>query len=323
MLHYWSLDPVQLSDCWLTIGSFDGVHLGHQQIISNLTTGAHQNSVPAVVLTFYPHPVEVLRGANQPFYLTPPEKRTELIGKLGVDVVITYPFNRAVANTSARDFIRELVENLHPTQVCVGHDFALGRNREGTVDVLRALGEEFGYQLGVYEPIFAGDELVSSSRTRSAIREGDVENAALLLGRPHSIEGEVVHGDARGGSIGIPTANLNIWERRVIPAPGVYACLAHVDGEEWGAVTNIGFRPTFPGSPPSPQVEAHLLDFDRSIYGRQMELHFLKRLRDERRFSGVEALVAQIRQDISTARELLSEREPLKRTIPQVETADR
>jgi riboflavin kinase / FMN adenylyltransferase len=171
---------------------------------------------------------------------------------------------------------------------------------------LEHLGEEFGYSLQVVPPVKIGDQLVSSSQVRASLREGDVERTAELLGRPYSVPGEVVEGDGRGRNIGIPTANLKIWPERAIPKAGVYACLADVSGETVGAVTNVGFRPTFENQPPSPIIETHLLDFDGDIYGREIRLEFLIRLRDERRFPSVQALVDQIHQDIARTREALT-----------------
>lgn len=305
MGHFWSLEEIQLNDAWLTIGSFDGVHRGHQEIIHYLTGGANAAGAPAVVLTFFPHPAVVLGKRQDPFYLTSPVERAELLEKFGVDMVITHPFNLQVAQTSARDFVSEIYNHLHFSHLWVGHDFALGRGREGNVPTLQKFGEELGYQLHVLEPVKAGSEVVSSSLVRKALADGDVEQAAHLLGRPYRIPGKVIHGDGRGRSLGIPTANLEIWAERAIPKAGVYVCQAQVDGKSWGAVTNIGIRPTFENQPASPRVETHLLEFDRDLYGQEISLEFISRLRDEQRFSSVQELVDQIHQDIELARKAL------------------
>lgn len=307
MDHYWSLDDVHLQNVWLTIGSFDGVHYGHQSIIRKLTAGAHKKDVPAVVLTFHPHPVVVLRNRQEPHLLTTPEERAELLFDLGVDIVITHPFNHQVAQLSAREFIGKLSARLGMERLLVGHDFALGRNREGDLPTLRALGEEFGYQLSVHQAVKQGGQLVSSSQIRRALSVGDVRYARRLLGRPYNLFGEVIHGDGRGRLLGIPTANLDLPAGRIIPAKGVYACLAFVDGKAHQAVANIGVRPTFVDRPDDAWVEAHILDFSADLYGKKINLLLIERLRDERRFSGVQALVDQIEQDIAQARNVLAE----------------
>jgi riboflavin kinase/FMN adenylyltransferase len=306
MQHFWSLDEIFIKQSWLTIGSFDGVHVGHQRILRNLTNDAHQAGATAVVLTFYPHPAVVLGKRENAFYLTTPEEQAELLGELGADIVITHPFTKEVANTSAQDFIATLDAHLDINCLWIGYDFALGKDREGDAPTLRRLGERFGYRVKVVDPVHIEGEIVSSSRIRKALYAGEVEQAKRLLGRAYRIGGEVIHGDGRGRRIGIPTANMRVWEHRVLPKPGVYVCRAQVNQETWGAVTNVGFRPTFEGQPPSPQVEAHLLDFDRDLYGEQIHLDFLVRLRDEKRFPDAPTLVRQIHEDIRKGRKILS-----------------
>jgi riboflavin kinase/FMN adenylyltransferase len=307
MQHYSALQDVSLKDAWLTIGSFDGVHLGHRQILENLTAGAHAVGAPAVVLTFYPHPTVVLHGPRESFYLTTPEEKAALLGQAGVDVVITQPFNLTVAEVSARDFLQELQTHLAFKQLWVGYDFAMGYNREGDVPALEALGEEMGYTLHTIKPVNVNGEVVSSTVIRNLLLQGDVQRAASLLGRFYHLSGKVVHGDGRGGRIGIPTANLATWIERVVPQPGVYVCYAHIGGQTWGAVTNIGVRPTFDTETVIPQIEAHFLDFDADIYGQELTLDFIARLRNEKRFSGVDELVTQIETDIARARTILKE----------------
>ena len=302
----WSIDDLNLRDVWLTIGSFDGVHKGHQALLGQLTAGARRDSVPAVALTFHPHPAVVLGKRPDFTYLTSPEERAALLGEHGVDVVIVHPFSRQVAELEASEFIARLHAHLHMQRLCVGHDFALGRGRKGDIHTLEQLGREFGYRLDLVPVMQLDGEVVSSSQVRLALSAGDVGRASLLLGRPYRVDGEVVRGDGRGRTIGIPTANLAVWAGRLLPKPGVYACTARLDGEDWNAVTNIGYRPTFEGQPPFPQVEAHLLDFDRDLYNQRLSLAFVARLREEQRFPGVAALVEQIHRDIGRAREILN-----------------
>ncbi|MBL6980778.1 MAG: bifunctional riboflavin kinase/FAD synthetase [Anaerolineales bacterium] len=306
MQHYWSLEDVQLEDTWLTIGSFDGVHLGHQRVVRELVAGAHEVSAPVVVLTFYPHPATVLRGYDYPFYLTTPEERANLLGELGVDVVVTHPFDETVAATSARDFMAKLHKHLGIHHLQVGYDFALGKDRTGTPDSLRELGDEFGYSLTSTDSLNVANDVVSSSRIRFLLGAGQVDQAAKLLGRNYAVEGEIVVGDRRGATLGFPTANMDIWPEQAIPAAGVYVCRAEVRGQSWDAVTNIGVRPTFESSPVPPRVEAHLLDFDEDIYGETLHLDFRHRLRGEQRFPNIDALVTQIQTDVQQARKMLA-----------------
>lgn len=308
MEHFWLLEAVQLDKSWLTIGTFDGVHLGHQSILKKLMAGARADGVPAVVLTFHPHPAAVLRNRKGPFYLSTPEERADLLAEAGADVVITHPFTPEVATQSAQEFIHRLHLHLKMQHLCVGHDFALGHGREGNLPVLQQLGDVYGYQLDSLPPVELEGKIVSSSLIRNALSTGDLEMVNRLLGRPFQISGTVMHGDGRGRRIGIPTANLHVWEERIIPKSGVYACTARINGRTWKAVTNIGYRPTFESQPETPQVEAHLLDFEEDLYHQRIELAFFHRLRDEQRFSGIEQLVGQIQRDIEHARELL---EPL------------
>jgi riboflavin kinase / FMN adenylyltransferase len=306
MQHHWSLDEVQLADAWLTIGSFDGVHRGHQSVVSELVAGAHELGAPAVVLTFYPHPSTILRGYDYPFYLTTPEERARLLGDFGVDVVITHPFNQQVANMRARDFMLRLDEHLNIRHLQVGYDFALGKDRQGDVEMLRQLGAELDYSLRQMSPLVREGDTVSSSRIRFLLGAGQVDKAANLLGRNFTIEGKIEHGDRRGVTLGFPTANLAVWSAHAIPAAGVYVCRAEVAGKTWGAVTNIGVRPTFESDPVPPRVEAHLFDFDQDIYGDNLRLEFIARLRGEKRFANIDALVKQIQADSQAARKILA-----------------
>lgn len=305
MLHHTSLQDLHLQDSWLTIGSFDGVHKGHQAILRKLIAGAHSVGAPAVVLTFHPHPSIVLRGRSGPFYLTSPEERAALLGELGVDRVITLAFDRQLASQTADEFVQALVSRLGLRSLYIGHDFALGRGRQGDLPYLQQLGKALGFTVNVMRPIRQGGQIISSSRIRAALADGDVRLARLLLGRNYRVSGEVVAGDGRGRTIGIPTANLDIESERLLPKTGVYACLAGVDGQTWRAVANIGVRPTFESQEALPRLEAHLLDYHRNLYGKELTISFVARLRDEQRFPDFQALVAQIHTDIHQAKKIL------------------
>lgn len=305
MQHVRSLDAVHLEGSWVTIGSFDGVHLGHQAIIRRLVDGAHAQGLLAVIITFFPHPSKVLRGNGSPFYLTTPEERAEILAGLEVDLAVTLPFNKELASLTADEFIRLLSEHLNLKRLLVGHDFALGRGREGNFEVLGKLGQKYHYLLEGQSPLLVAGELVSSSRIRELISQGNVARAAEYLGRRFAVEGKVVPGDGRGRTIGIPTANLEIWGELLLPARGVYATLAHIGSIEIPSVTNIGIRPTFENQSPQLRVETHLLNFNRDLYGTILQLEFIDFLRPEQRFPSVQALVGQIQTDIKHAREVI------------------
>jgi len=306
MQHFKSLEGLYLPNSWLTIGTFDGVHLGHQEIIGRLVHDAHEMDTNAVVLTFFPHPAIVLGKRQDPQYLTTPDERADVMKDLGVDFVVTYPFDEETANTPARDFISLLHTHLHFKGLCVGYDFAFGKNREGNSVTLTKYGEEIGFQVRFINAVHNGDLVVSSSRIRSRILEGEVEQAAQLLGRFYRIKGKVIAGDGRGKLIGVPTANLETWTEQAIPKAGVYATFVNVREQSYRGVVNIGVRPTFEQGPVIPRVEVHILKFEQEIYGEEIVLNFVSRLRDERRFQNVEALVEQIQTDIAQAEQLLS-----------------
>jgi riboflavin kinase/FMN adenylyltransferase len=310
MQHIHDLNEVELESSWLTIGSFDGVHLGHRQIILSLVEGAKTAGVPSVVVTFFPHPQFILRGESRPYYLTLPEKRAQLLAELGVDYVFTYPFNEKISHLSAKEFISSLFGTFHFQKLLIGYDFALGKDREGDNDLLATIGGELGYDVQVIPPYKIAGELVSSSRIRKLIREGDVLSANKLLGREFSIIGQVIKGENRGKSLGFATSNLDVNPEVVDIMGGVYASRGLVGGEIWPAVTNIGFRPTFGEDLSKSRIEAHLLDFSDDLYGQEIELFFVDRLRDEMKFSEVDDLVTQIQEDIDNTRQILSLERP-------------
>lgn len=308
MQHYRSLADVSLQNAWLTIGVFDGVHRGHQAILNQLAAGAHQHGAPAVLLTFDPHPAVVLAGRDLKL-LTTPDERAGLAASLGLDVVITHPFDRGVSETNARDFMSALKEHLGLSHLLIGYDFALGKNREGNVERLTELGREFGYSVQVIEAV--GDEsgVISSTEIRKLVSVGSVDVAANLLGRPYTLSGPVIHGDGRGRRINIPTANLHYPESKLLPANGIYACRARLGPDLFAAATNIGFNPTFTPDKRTVNVEAHILDFDRDLYGEMLTLEFVSRLRDEAKFDSVDALLKQIHADIEQTRAIITSTE--------------
>ncbi len=308
MPHLHDLSEVRVQSSVLTVGSFDGVHLGHQALVRAVVGEARQSGIPSVVLTFQPHPALVLRGARPAFYLTTPEERAAILLGMGVDYVVTQPFDEALSRVSADDFLDRLKDTLHPCSIWVGGNFALGHQRQGDVPFLKQAGERRGFRLNVHPPVTVDGEPVSSTRVREALGAGDVMRAARYLGRPFVVAGMVVAGAARGKRLSMPTANLQLGEEKACPGSGVYACFARVQGRSWKAVTNIGVRPTFEDDARPRVVEAHLLDFEGDLYGEEMKVAFIERLRDERRFANAQLLTEQIQLDIFRARSLLDSR---------------
>ncbi len=318
MINSHSINDLSLKNAWLTVGIFDGVHRGHQKILRTLVSGAHREGVPAVVLTFSPHPAVVLGGKRDFKYLTTPEERLSLLEELGVDYVITQKFDRAFADQTAEDFMAQVVHALDLRHLVIGYDTALGRGREGNAARLSELGKGLNYTVEVIPALSDEFGVISSTRIRSSIASGKVKSAAVDLGRNYEISGEVVHGDGRGHRINIPTANISIPNDKVIPAYGIYACRAYLEAatpdmgkpvknpENFLAAVNVGVRPTFTPDLPAPAIEAHLLDFNRDIYGQKLKLEFVDYLRPEEKFATVDSLVEQIRLDITDTRDILS-----------------
>jgi riboflavin kinase/FMN adenylyltransferase len=305
VIHTSSLYDTQLHEAWLTIGIYDGVHLGHRALITRLVEGAHNVGLPAVLLTFHPHPAVVLGSSKEFKCLTTPDERAALLEPLGVDVVITQPFDRAFANQTADEFMQRLKQTLGLQHLVIGYDTALGRDRVGDASYLARLGETLGYTIEVVKPVRSGESIISSNAIRTLVRAGAVEQAARLLGSLYAISGAVVHGDGRGRHINLPTANIDYPEDKVMPANGIYATWAWVQGERLRGATNIGINPTFTPDKQVSSLETHMLDFDRDLYGQQVKLEFVARLREERKFQSVQELLEQINRDIEQTRNIL------------------
>lgn len=295
----------------LTIGNFDGLHIGHRQILRTVTDRAQAQGGEAIVYTFDPHPRKVLQAERAPSLLTTTEQKLELLAAAQIDVVVLEPFTAEFAKTSAERFVREHVHaRLAPVEVYVGYDFHYGRDRAGSMRLLTELGPRLGFAVTIIPEVTIDGLDVSSSRIRQLLAEGEVGAAQRLLGRPFAVRGRIVAGDRRGRTIGFPTINL-APENEVIPGLGVYTGWARLldDGDppagaRLAAVTNVGRRPTFKENDP-PLAEAHLLDFTGDLYERRVELSFEARLRAERRFPSVDALREQIARDVVEARRLL------------------
>ncbi len=306
MQQYSSLETPSLLASWVAVGVFDGVHRGHQALLSHLTAGAHAAGLPAAVVTFHPHPAVALGKVQPPFYLTSPQQRAEQLSLLGIDALVTLAFNASLAQVEAEAFMRQLIHALGLRRLVVGEGFALGRGRQGNILTLQKLGEALGYGVEIIPPQQSANEVISSSRARALLAQGDMPQVAALLGRPYRIAGPVVHGDGRGRTLGIPTANIAPWPEQLLPPAGVYATWFTLKNQRYPSVTNVGYRPTFLEQAPSPRVETLVLDFERDIYGDDVELDFITRLRPEQRFPGPAELIAQIQRDIQHARETLS-----------------
>jgi riboflavin kinase/FMN adenylyltransferase len=300
------LPAINGHDTVLTIGAFDGVHRGHQHLIGGAVRRARELGCQSAVLTFDPHPDLVIHPDRERLYLTSLEERAELIAKLGVDLLIVMPFTRETMGLSAQDFMERVRQAVALRELWIGWDFALGRKREGNLARLRELGQQLSYTVHPVDAFMLADGTpISSTRIRNALAEGDLDTAAMLLGRPFAVQGPVVEGDRRGRTIGFPTAKIAVDQQHVLPADGVYICAAEVGGRRYSAVTNIGLRPTFDGT--RRKVEAYLLDFTDDIYGETLRLTLRQRLRGEKKFDGIAALVAQITADVAASRDWLKE----------------
>ena len=295
----------------VTVGNFDGLHVGHRAITDTVVARARASAGTAVVYTFNPHPIRVLRPDEAPRLLTTHEQKVELLEQAGIDALIVEDFDAEFAAISAERFIREfLFERIRPIAVYVGYDFHFGRDREGSMRLLTELGPRLGFSVTIIPEVTMEGSDVNSTRIRKLLVESHVEKAGRMLGRVYSVRGRIVQGDQRGRTLGFPTANLDP-ENEILPAAGVYAGrFLFIDdgiperGVELPAVMNVGTRPTFEGDGRT-HAEAHLLDFKGDLYGRRVEMSFVARLRDERRFSGVDSLREQIAADVGAAREIL------------------
>lgn len=285
---------------FLAIGSFDGIHLGHQKLLHSMVNAAKTVDARTAVITFFPHPKRLLLNLQGPYYISTIQQRVETLANQGIDLIITQPFDDSIRLTRTVDFMEQLCQNLDLKQLW-GGDFALGYKREGDVPTLRKIGEEKGYTVELVDTLveWEGDR-VSSSRIRRSLVNGEIEEVNGCLGRPYTVRGEVTMGDQRGRTIGFPTANLKVWPEQLLPANGVYATYAHVRGKTYTAATNIGIRPTIENNRLT--IEAHLLDFDADLYDQTIELTFISRIRPEQKFSGLDALKAQIQVDIDAIR---------------------
>ena len=295
--------PDGLTSSVVTLGNFDGVHLGHRELFRSLVKTARQLNCPSIVYTFNPHPLKFLAPEKAPLLLNTPAEKQRLIAASHVDYLIETPFTTDFAKMSPEIFVTDiLLEKLKIKALIVGYDYAFGKGRRGDTNFLQACGEKYGFHVEVLQPVGDDGLPYSSTLIRQMIAAGDVSDVVRLLGRQYNLEGVVVHGDQRGRTLGFPTANLET-EKEQLPAPGVYAVKVRHNLQEYGGVVNIGRRPTFDveGS----TIEVYLLDFTGGLYGQKLRIYFVERLRDEQKFASVEALVATIEMDVVRARQIL------------------
>lgn len=292
----------------ITIGNFDGVHIGHQALFHEVIEKAEAIGGTSVAMTFEPHPLRVLKRNNHPLLITLNEQKSELIQRTGIDVLICVPFTLEFAALPAETFVKNLlVQKIGMKAIVVGQDYSFGRNREGDIDFLKAYAPECGFEVvvaGWIKSARALTERISSTRIRELVIEGRMEDAEKMLGRHYQIRGKVVTGRDRGGKLlGIPTANINLHDE-LCPKTGIYAVTVECEGSHYRGVANIGYSPTFEDHEFT--VEVHILDFKENIYGRKIRVNFIKRIRDEIKFANIAELIDQIHRDIAAAREILA-----------------
>lgn len=284
----------------MTLGSFDGLHLGHRQLVGEVIDKSQEFHVPSIVMTFDPHPSQVLRPENPSPRLFPVEDLESELSTMGVSALVIEPFTQALAQTSAGDFMDHIVGRIRPRVLVVGYDFAFGRSREGDWPMLQNYAKGHGFQVIRKDPLMVNGRVVSSTSIRQFLQAGEVEAAAEYLGRPYYLSGTVVHGEGRGEHLGFPTLNLST-STEIRLAAGVYVTKVRCGGVEWPSITNVGHKPTFHTNSPL-TVETHLLDAGQNLYHQAIQVDFLKRLRSELKFPNAHALIEQIREDVSVAK---------------------
>jgi len=290
---------------YLALGNFDGVHKGHQSLIKTMADSATEKGGQKVAFIFEPHPAQVLAPDKAPRLLITPARKAMLLDKLGLDVLIYHPFTREIAGWSPSDFVeRILIAKLQVAGVFVGFNYTFGHKGAGTPEMLQSMGQEHGFAVSIIPPVEYQGEPISSSLVRKSLEDGDIATAFQMLGYYPVLDGIVVQGEHRGTGLGFPTANIGVESIYSVPGKGVYAAWAEVGGEKVPAVVNIGSKPTFHQQYPL-SIEAHLMNFNRNIYGQEINLSFIEKIRNEQRFDSLDQLVAQISQDRDQAAAIL------------------
>lgn len=301
-------DVERVPNSVITVGTFDGVHAGHRAIIDTVVEKAEQRNARSVLVTFDPHPRNIINPGDAGIkLLTTLQERCEILEELGIDTMVVIPFDRDFSLLSSEEFIRDIIyDKIGVSEFVIGYDHQFGRNREGTIETIEQIGKELGFDSYVVSKREVGEKTVSSTAIRNAISEdGNVEEAAKFLQRPYRLNGTVIHGDKRGKAIGFPTANIKPeHSNKIIPKNGVYAVKVRINGDWYDGMMNIGIRPTFDGDVQT--LEVHLFEFDKDIYGKEVQVRFFSRIRDEKKFDGKEELIEQLEQDEKRSKELLS-----------------
>lgn len=296
--------PKAIGPTAVAIGNFDGIHLGHRTVLSHVVEKARARGLTPTVLTFYPHPLHVLKPDIKLECLSTAKEKLELLEAAGVELVLMAPFDKTLATQSPQSFFDDFLKNgLKASSIHVGSDFCFGNNRSGNVETLKGFAKLAQIEVQIEEPFLLENKRVSSSLVRQSLQRGEAELATQFLGRPYTVSGPVVHGDGRGKTIGVPTANILFPYEKVLPKSGVYVTEVVWQKHSYRSVTNVGVRPTFKTENPHLSVETHILNFTHRIYDEYLELHFLKHIRDEKKFESLEALVKQIHKDIEIARD--------------------
>ncbi|MDD3899109.1 MAG: bifunctional riboflavin kinase/FAD synthetase [Syntrophomonadaceae bacterium] len=291
---------------YLALGNFDGLHKGHQKLINEAVTAARNGNGIAAAFVFEPHPTKVLFPERAPKLLVTAQHKAELMEKLGLNLLIYNSFTLAISKCTPEEFVQNiLINKLNIKQAFVGFNYTFGHRGVGTPELLRELGKKHGFEVKIIPPVEVNGQVVSSSLIRKALDAGDIKQARAMLGYDPMLEGQVIEGERRGRTIGFPTANLAVSSELNVPGKGVYAARAQIRDRIFQAVVNIGSKPTFHEEYPI-SIEAHLIDFDDDIYGEEMRLYFIDKIRDERRFNNVEELVGQITRDRDRAKQIVS-----------------
>ncbi len=293
----------------LTIGTFDGIHLGHQKILESVKKSAEERSARSICVTFYPHPQKVVSGGrSSPALLTPIEEKIELIAAMGLDCLLVIPFTRQFSEMNPEEFIEDvLVKKIGATHFVIGYNHAFGRDRTGGGDLLKTMGLRFGFTVEVVDPVYIDDTKISSTGIRNALIAGNVRLANKMLGRNYSLSGIVGRGKNRGRVIGFPTANIVVrGEGKLIPADGVYAVIVHLWNKIYTGMANIGYRPTLDGR--EHEIEVNIHEFSADLYGEILQIDFVDRIRDEKHFDSVDDLIVQIKKDREKSKKLLSDK---------------
>ncbi|MDZ7681155.1 MAG: bifunctional riboflavin kinase/FAD synthetase [Fodinibius sp.] len=304
------LDNVErVKNSVITVGTFDGVHAGHRAIIDTVAEKAQKRDARSVLVTFDPHPRDIINPGDAGIkLLTTLQERAEILDELGIDEMVVIPFDRDFSLLSSEAFIRDIIfKEIGVSEFVIGYDHQFGRNREGTIETIEQLGQELGFDSYVVSKREVGEKTVSSTAIRNAIsKNGNMQQATTLLQRPYRLNGTVVHGDKRGKEIGFPTANIKPeHDRKIIPKDGVYAVKVRINGDLFDGMMNIGTRPTFDGKMRT--LEVNIFNFDASIYGKEVQVRFFSRIRDEKKFDGKEELISQLKQDEKHAKQMLME----------------